>query len=96
MPDLPRKSIPELVDLIQNEDWVLGLSASKSLNDLPGQRTDIGSRRCPRISASSRMPPSDTRTNFRSSEVATDLANDVLPTPGGPTKHKYRPLHVGV
>ena len=39
------------------------------------------------------MPPSDTRTNLRSSEFAIDLASDVLPTPGGPGEAEDRPLH---
>src|ERR1700674_17062 len=45
-------------------------------------------RRCPRISASSRMPPSDMRTNFLSNARAIDLPSEVFPTPGGPTKHR--------
>jgi len=36
--------------------------------------------------------PSDTRTNLRSSAVAMDLASDVLPTPGGPAKHRMGPF----
>src|ERR1041384_3187799 len=43
-------------------------------------------RRWPRISASSRTPPSATRTNFRPSVRATDSPSEVLPTPGGPTR----------
>src|SRR4029453_16207629 len=42
------------------------------------------------------MPPSDTRTNLRPSEVAIDLASDVLPTPGGPRKHRIGPLTSGL
>jgi hypothetical protein len=49
-------------------------------------------RRCPRISASSRTPPSDTRMNLRFVARATDLASEVLPTPGGPTRHRIGPL----
>src|ERR671935_76407 len=41
-------------------------------------------RRWPRISASSRTPPSDSRTNLRFIARAIDLASEVLPTPGGP------------
>ncbi len=43
-------------------------------------------RRCPRISASSCKPPNDMRMYLRPSDSATDLPNEVLPTPGGPTK----------
>src|SRR6185369_15658511 len=48
-------------------------------------------RRWPRISASSRTPPSDTRTNFRPSARATDSPSEVLPTPGGPTSASTAP-----
>ena len=48
-------------------------------------------RRCPRISASSRTPPSDMRMNLRLSARAIDLPIEVLPTPGGPTKHRIGP-----
>src|SRR3982751_5742785 len=41
------------------------------------------------------MPPSDTRTNLRPSDSAIDRASDVLPTPGGPTKHRIGPLRFG-
>ena len=41
------------------------------------------------------MPPSETRTNLRSSELAMDLAIDVLPTPGGPTKQRIGPFTAG-
>ena len=46
---------------------------------------------CPRISASSLTPPSEILTNFLPIAFATDFANEVLPTPGGPTKHKIGP-----
>src|SRR3954453_19202085 len=41
-------------------------------------------RRWPRISDSSRTPPTEMRSNARPSERAIDLPSDVLPTPGGP------------
>src|SRR6516164_8112895 len=41
------------------------------------------------------MPPSDTRTNFLPSDVAIDLASDVLPTPGGPAKQRIGPFTSG-
>ncbi|MPM87777.1 hypothetical protein SDC9_134877 [bioreactor metagenome] len=41
---------------------------------------------CPRISASSRIPPSDMFTNFLPIVFAIDLPREVFPTPGGPTK----------
>src|SRR4026208_1821099 len=42
------------------------------------------------------MPPSDTRTNLRPSDSAIERASDVLPTPGGPTKHRIGPLTLGL
>ena len=41
------------------------------------------------------MPPSEIRTNLRSSDVAIDFASDVLPTPGGPTKQRIGPFTSG-
>ena len=48
-------------------------------------------RRWPRISDSSRTPPTDRRTNFRPSAFAIEWPSDVLPTPGGPTKQRICP-----
>ena len=42
---------------------------------------------CPLISASSLTPPSEILTNGLPRDLATDLAIDVLPTPGGPARH---------
>src|SRR5688572_8110425 len=36
------------------------------------------------------------RTNLRPSDVAIDRASEVLPTPGGPTKHRIGPFIVGL
>ena len=44
------------------------------------------------MSASSRTPPSEMRTYSRPMERAIDLATEVLPTPGGPTKRRIGPL----
>src|SRR3954462_8174262 len=52
-------------------------------------------RRWPRISASSRTPPSDMRTNSRPVALAIDLPSEVLPTPGGPTRHRIGPAAGG-
>ena len=53
-------------------------------------------RRCPRTSASSRTPPSDTRVKRRSSASAMLWPSDVFPTPGGPTKHRMLPFACGL
>ena len=51
--------------------------------------------RWPRISASSWMPPRDTRTSFRPVAWATLMAMLVLPVPGGPTRQSRPPLMSG-
>ena len=48
-------------------------------------------RRCPRISDSSRTPPTEIRANFLPRARATDWPSEVLPTPGGPTKQRTGP-----
>mmetsp|Transcript_47263 Transcript_47263/g.120581 ORF Transcript_47263/g.120581 Transcript_47263/m.120581 type:complete len:207 (-) Transcript_47263:1086-1706(-) len=48
-------------------------------------------RRCPRISASSRTPPSARRASGRPSTAAIASARLVLPTPGGPMKQRMGP-----
>ena len=48
-------------------------------------------RRWPRISASSRTPPSDMRTNSRPVARAIDSPIDVLPVPGGPISVRIAP-----
>ena len=42
---------------------------------------------CPVISFSSETPPTEILTKFLLSALAIEYAKDVLPTPGGPTKH---------
>ena len=49
---------------------------------------------CPLISASSLTPPRDILTNSRPIDLAIDLPKEVLPTPGGPVKHRIGPLTV--
>ena len=56
------------------------------------KKDDESVLRCPRISASSCVPPSEIRTNFRPMARATDLPSDVFPTPGGPTKQRIGPF----
>ena len=48
-------------------------------------------RRWPRISASSRIPPRDIRTNSRFSDRAIDSPIDVFPVPGGPIRVRIAP-----
>ena len=51
-------------------------------------------RRWPRISASSRTPPTEMRTNLRSSARAIEWPSDVLPTPGRTDEAEDRPAQV--
>ena len=75
-----------LVDTVDGEERVLAQFAL-----CPGiDPTYV--RLCPRISASSFMPPSDMRENFRPMARAMDFPSDVLPTPGGPTKQSIGPF----
>ena len=53
-------------------------------------------RRWPRMSASSRAPPSEMRTYLRPIARAIDFAIDVLPTPGGPENSRMRPFVLGL
>jgi hypothetical protein len=46
----------------------------------------------PLISASSRIPPREILANSLPVALAIDLPKDVLPTPGGPTKHNIVPV----
>ena len=47
----------------------------------------------PLISASSLTPPKAILIYCRPVAWAMDLPNDVLPTPGGPTRHKIGPFN---
>ena len=51
--------------------------------------------RWPRMSASSRTPPRERRASFRFRALATLMAMEVLPTPGGPTRQRICPLASG-
>ncbi len=82
---------PELVGFVQEEHRVLGsqrASCSARCGPAARRRTSGGGRGC---RASSRTPPSAMRTYFRPRARATDLAMDVLPTPGRPTKSVIGP-----
>jgi hypothetical protein len=50
---------------------------------------------CPRISDSSFVPPKETLTNFLLIALAIEIANDVFPTPGGPTRQIMGDLPFG-
>ena len=48
------------------------------------------------MSASSRTPPRLSRASFRLRAAATELAMEVLPTPGGPARQMIWPLAAGL
>jgi len=81
-----------LIHFIEDEDWIDGAGLLHHLDDLAGQRADIGAS-MPANFASSRTPPSDTRTNFRAGGVAMDMAKRGLPTPE-PDEAQNRALRV--
>ena len=51
--------------------------------------------RWPRMSASSRTPPRLSRASLRLRALATLMAMEVLPTPGGPTRQRICPRPSG-
>ena len=86
----------ELVDLVEQEHRVLASRpASCPAMMRPGSAPTYV-RRWPRMSASSRAPPSEMRTYLRPIARAIDFAIDVLPTPGGPANSRMRPRAFGV
>jgi len=81
----PSSALLEVLDPEQNNTFVMFCRI------LPGIEP-MYVRRCPRISASSRTPPSDMRTNLRLVARAIDCPSEVLPTPGAPTRHRIGAL----
>ena len=65
--------------------------ASRSARTSRPGRAPMYVRRWPRISASSRTPPSDMRTNLRPVARAIDSPIEVLPVPGGPISVRMAP-----
>jgi hypothetical protein len=50
---------------------------------------------CPLISDSSLTPPNEILISGLFNDFAIELANDVLPVPGGPTKARIVPFDLG-
>ena len=61
-----------------------------ALINLPGS-APMYVRRCPFISASSRIPPREKRKYLRPKALAIDCPTEVLPVPGGPTSKTIEP-----
>ncbi len=103
----PGRALPAAPMKDRHASRTQSLSTSSSMNTgsfVPARRIDwrmrpgiapMYVRRWPRISASSCMPPSDMRTNSRPSARAIEWPSEVLPTPGGPTKHRIGSRLVG-
>ena len=87
----PQNPAPTLSNSSSRYDRIPALDAAQRLNNPSGIAPNTV-RRWSRISASSRMPPSEMRANLRPSASATLLPSEVLPTPGGPTRQRIGPL----
>src|SRR5262249_33634027 len=79
--------VTELVDLVQHEDGVLRLGAAKPLNDLARQSADVRAPVSPDLGLVPHAAEGDP-VNFRPRARAIERPREVLPTPGGPTKHR--------
>ena len=84
----------QFVNLIEEDDRVLLPTRFIAWMMRPGS-APMYVRRWPRISASSRTPPSEMRWKLRPSADAIERPSEVLPTPGGPTRHRIGPFLVG-
>ena len=81
----------QLINLVEQEHGILGAGLLHSLDDPARHGTDIGTAVATDVGliADAAQGP---RMYFRPSDRAIDLAIDVLPTPGGPTKSSIGPL----
>ncbi len=86
---------PDLVDFVEDEDWVIGLGTSNALDDLSGQGADVGAAMAADfglvVDAAERQPD----------ELAAERARDGLTERGladtrRSNEAKDRPLHVGL
>ena len=85
----------QLVHLVEHEHRVLALRAAQALDDLAGQGADVGAA----VAADLRLVAHAAQAD--AVELAAHGGGDrpaqrlVLPTPGGPTKHRMGPLMSG-
>src|SRR5439155_1343780 len=86
----PRQSAPTLSTSSSMITGFIVPASRRARTSRPGN-APMYVRRWPRISASSRTPPSDIRTNSRLSARAIDSPTDVLPVPGGPIRVRIAP-----
>jgi len=90
-----RENRCHFINFIKHEKGIIRFRPPQSLDNASGQGADVVRR----LAAYFRFvvyPPSDMRTNLRSSARAMEWPSDVLPVPGGPTKHKIGPLESGL
>jgi len=80
------------VDFVEHEDRVLGAGFLHHLDDLAGHGSDVGAAMAA-ISASSRTPPSDMRTNLRPVALAIDIPSEVC-LRGRPDEAENRALGI--
>ena len=73
----------DLVDLVEHDHRVHRPGVAQRADETTRKGADVRPP-VPSISASSRIPPSDMRTNSRPVARAIDSPIDVLPVPGGP------------
>ena len=86
----PRQSAPTLSTSSSMITGFIVPASRRARTSRPGS-APMYVRRWPRISASSRTPPSDMRTNSRPVARAIDSPIEVLPVPGGPIRVRIAP-----
>ena len=82
----------ELVDLVEQEDRVLGAGLLHPLDDPARHRTDVGAAMAADVGLVAGAAERDADVLRGPSDRAIDLAIDVLPTPGGPTNRRIGPV----
>ena len=86
----------ELVDLVEHEDRVLRLGAAQALDDLAGQRADVGAAMAADLGLVAHAAERDAHELAPERPARSSAPSDVLPTPGGPTKHRMGPFSAGL
>ena len=84
----------ELVDLVEDEHRVARLGAAQALDDLAGQRADVGAAVAADLGFVAHAAERDA-DELAAERRAIERASEVLPTPGGPTKQRIGPFTLG-
>ena len=85
----------ELVDLVEDEHRVLRLGAAQPLDDLAGQRADVGAAMAADLRLVAHAAERHAHELAAERVRRSSCASDVLPTPGGPTKQRIGPFTSG-